>query len=247
MKDPRERFTQTAELYDRHRPSYPAALIDWLIAAAELKPGAAVADIGCGTGISARLFAQRGFAVTGIDPNAAMLEKARAKGGADYRQGESNATGLPDASADLVFAAQAFHWFDVASTLAEWRRILKPGGLAAAFWNDRVADTPFLKEYEALLQASSVEYRELTRRRSTLAELEAAPGVTAWTRADFPSQQRFGREGLFGRVYSSSYVTHGVADKKSFDAALDALFDRHAAAGFVEFRYHTVAAHWRLP
>lgn len=246
MKDPRERFTETARLYDRYRPTYPDALVDWLVGEAGLKPGAAVADIGCGTGISARLFAARGFAVTGIDPNEAMLAQARAKGGADFRRGESHATGLPDASQDLVFAAQAFHWFDIPSTLAEWRRLLKPGGLAAAFWNDRVEDTPFLKEYEALLRASSAEYRELTRRRSTLDDLREAPGVKDWATAEFPSSQPLDREALFGRVYSSSYVAHGVADRPAFDAALGALFDRRAVDGRVEFRYRAVAARWRL-
>lgn len=246
MKDSRERFTATADLYDLHRPSYPAELVDWLVAAAGLKAGSAVADIGCGTGISARLFSARGFTVVGIDPNEAMLAKARAKGGADYRRGESNASGLPDASQDLVFAAQAFHWFDIPTTLAEWRRILKPGGLAAAFWNDRTADTPFLKEYEALLQDSSAEYRELTRRRSTFAELRESAGVKAWTPAEFSSSQTLDRESLFGRAYSSSYVAHGVRDHAAFDKALNALFERHAVNARIEFRYLTVAAHWRL-
>ncbi len=244
MKDSRERFTETADLYDRHRPSYPDALVDWVCAG--LPAGGSAADIGCGTGISARLFAARGFVVTGVDPNEAMLEKARARGGADFRRGESHATGLPEKSQDLVFAAQAFHWFDIPSTLAEWRRILIPGGVAAAFWNDRTDETPFLKDYEALLQSSSAEYRELTRRRSTLSELEAAPGVAEWTTAEFPSVQALDREGLFGRVHSSSYVAHGVVDKPAFDAALGALFDRFAVSGRVEFRYRAVAARWRL-
>lgn len=244
MKDPKERFTETAELYDKYRPSYPPELIAWV--AEGLEANARAADIGCGTGISARLFAGRGFHVIGVDPNEAMLDKARKKGG-PFQHGTSDKTGLPPASQDLVFAAQAFHWFDIPSTLAEWRRILKPGGRAAAFWNDRTQETEFLKEYEALLEKSSAEYRELTRRRSTLDELRAAAGVCAWEEASFPWVQAFDRDSLFGRVFSSSYVMHGLDDRAAFERDLDDLFARRAQKGLVEFRYRAVGARWRLP
>lgn len=244
MLDPKRRFSETAELYEKHRPSYPPALVDWV--AEGLRPGADVADVGAGTGISTRLFAERGFRVTGIEPNDAMRARAEAAGVARYRRGEATDTGLPAASQDLVFAAQAFHWFPIPGTLAEWRRILRPGGRAAAFWNDRMEDTPFLKAYEDLLRRSSSEYRELTRRRSTLAELRAAAGVAGWEEREFASAQVLDREGLFGRVFSSSYVMHGLDDRAAFEKALDALFDAHQADGRVEFRYRAVAARWRL-
>src|SRR5688572_4524778 len=70
--DSRERFTEAAAYYDRYRPSYPSDLVDWLIAKTGLVVPATVADIGCGTGISSRRFAERGFQVTGIEPNHAM-------------------------------------------------------------------------------------------------------------------------------------------------------------------------------
>lgn len=245
MLDPKDRFTETAELYELYRPSYPEALVSWV--AEGLRPGADVADVGSGTGIATRLFATRGFHVVGVEPNDAMRERAEAKGGAEYRKGEAAATGLPGASQDLMFAAQAFHWFAIPETLAEWRRVLRPGGRAAAFWNDRTDETPFLKAYEALLQASSSEYRELTRRRSTLAELRAAPGISAWDEKVFPSSQSFDKDGLFGRAFSSSYVMHGLADRHAFEKALSALFDAHQKDGEVEFRYRAVAARWRLP
>ena len=78
--DARERFSGLAGLYDRHRPSYPAALLDWIVTSAGLAPGDPVADIGCGTGIATRLLAERGFDVVGVDPNQAMLAEARAIG-----------------------------------------------------------------------------------------------------------------------------------------------------------------------
>src|SRR5688572_16290540 len=137
MKDSRERFTATVDNYEKYRPTYPSELIDWVVATSGIGPGARVADLGCGTGISTRLFAARGFNVIGIDPNEEMLKRAIRAGGAEYRKGEASATGLGDRSVDLIVGGQAFHWFDLAPTFREFRRILKPHGRCAAFWNVR--------------------------------------------------------------------------------------------------------------
>src|SRR6185295_10044902 len=111
--DSRDRFSATVDLYKKYRPSYPPALIDWLLEVGQLAPGDRVADLGCGTGISTRLLAARGLDVVGIDPNEDMLASARAEGGvATYQRGEAVATGLANASVKMATAAQAFHWFD---------------------------------------------------------------------------------------------------------------------------------------
>ena len=65
-----------------------------------------IVDLGCGTGISTRLFATTGHPVIGIDPNADMLATARGESAQDYRVGTSEHTSLPDACADLIIAAQ---------------------------------------------------------------------------------------------------------------------------------------------
>lgn len=243
--DSRVRFSATADAYHRYRPTYPPELVDWIIETAGLRPQAVVADVGCGTGISARLFAQRGFDVVGIDPNEAMLRHAREQGGARYLCGEATATGLAGGSVDLVTVGQAFHWFDVPATLAELRRIVRPGGSCAAFWNLR-ADTPFLREYDALLRAYSREYDVLLKPEATLLLLRSAEGVAGAQEAEFAHVQVLDRSGLFGRAHSSSYVAHGVDDPEGFDRALAELFDRHQSGGRVEFRYRTLALCWRL-
>ena len=110
--DPRERFCGAAADYARFRPSYPPALLDWILAESRVQPADRVADVGCGTGILSRLLAERGLAVVGIDPNEDMLAEARAAGGpAEYVRGEAAVTGLADASIVLVTVAQAFHCF----------------------------------------------------------------------------------------------------------------------------------------
>jgi SAM-dependent methyltransferase len=246
VDDPRQRFGAVADLYHRHRPSYPSAIIDWVLVTAGLAPPATVADIGCGTGISTRLFAVRGFDVLGIDPSEEMLAKARDAGGARYTRGEASATGLPAGSVDLVIAAQAFHWFDIPSTLAEIGRILRPGRWSAAFWNVRALEGSFMEEYDALLRRWSREYAVVESHEESGRRLRTHPGITDATEAVFANLQRLDRDGFFGRVASSSYVIHGVADRAGFDRALGELFDRHQSAGRVELRYHTMGIAWRI-
>jgi SAM-dependent methyltransferase len=245
MMDSRERFSAAADLYHRYRPTYPPALPDWIAEATGVRPPARIADVGCGTGISTRLFAERGFDVVGVDPNEAMLAHARGGGGARYQAGTATETGLPDACVDLVTAAQAFHWFDVPGALAEFARILARPGWCAAFWNLRHR-SPFNDEYDALLRARSSEYDILLKPEATIAAIVKSKGIADVRQGEMPNRQLLDRDGLFGRAYSSSYVQHGIADQASFNRALGAIFDRHQSGGTVEFVYRTVAVCIRL-
>ena len=244
--DPRERFAGAASGYARFRPSYPAALVDWVLAEAGVRPGDRVADVGCGTGILTRLLAVRGFAVVGIDPNEDMLAEARAAGGeAEYRRGEAATTRIDDASVALVTVAQAFHWFDTDRALAEFHRILIPTGHVATIWNLR-GESPFLAEYQALLRRFSTEYSVLESWEESLVRLRAHPRVEAPRDFEVPNIQVFDFEGLHGRAWSSSYVFRGVTDHEGFDAALRTLFDEHAHDGVLEFPYRALGLVFRV-
>ncbi len=244
--DPKARFTATVDDYDAYRPSYPAAMVDWILETARVPEGGKAADVGCGTGIFTRLLAARGLDVVGIEPNDAMRERAVARGGARFQKGDASTTGLPPGAMDLVAAAQAFHWFDLEPALSEFKRVLKPEGRCAAVWNERTDETPFLRAYEELLLDHSSEYREVSRALDALAAIKASPRVADWAETDMPSAQALDRRAFLGRAHSSSYVAHGVARPAELDKALDALFDRFAASGTVEFRYRTVGACWRI-
>jgi len=244
--DPRERFAGAASGYARFRPSYPDALVDWVLEEAAVRSGDRVADVGCGTGILTRLLAARGLDVVGLDPNEDMLAEARAAGGpAEYRRGEAAATGLGDASVALVTVAQAFHWFEADEALAEFHRVLRPGGQVAAIWNLR-AESPFMAAYDALLRRFSREYSVLDRWEQSLDQLRRHPRVASPREREEPNAQWLDFEGLHGRAWSSSYVFRGVRDREGFDAALRGLFDAHARDGILEFPYRTVGLVFRV-
>ncbi|MFF5370624.1 class I SAM-dependent methyltransferase [Streptomyces sp. NPDC013187] len=128
-------FGLTAQDYGRHRAGFPPQIITHLYRHGIAFPGKDVLDIGTGTGALARLFAQAGARVTGVDPAAPLLEQARELDGeagvhTDYRVGTAESTGLPDASYDVVAAGQCWHWFDAPKAAAEITRLLRPGGRA---------------------------------------------------------------------------------------------------------------------
>ena len=246
ITDPRQRFSATAERYHAHRPSYPPAAIDWVLALPGLPSPPAVADVACGTGITTRLFVARDCDVVGIDPNEEMLAIARREGGARFVKGQAEATGLDSASVDLVTVGQGFHWFELVAALDELQRILRPEGWCAAFWNTR-ARSPFLDGYERLLQEHSSEYAKIRTPEQTMEDIRGGPGVRSVRTGEFANAQVLDRAGLFGRAHSSSYVAHGVADCEGFDRALAALFEEHQAAGVVEFAYRTLVIAWQMP
>ena len=73
-----------------------------------------------------------------VEPLPEMLEHLRmAVPGAIAVEGGAEAIPLPDASADVVVCAQAFHWFDHGPALREIARVLRPGGRVALVWNTR--------------------------------------------------------------------------------------------------------------
>ncbi|MBF6174915.1 class I SAM-dependent methyltransferase [Nocardia blacklockiae] len=124
-----ESFGTDAPRYDRARPSYPQALIDWLVAAS---PGPDVLDVGCGTGIAARQFRDAGCRVLGVEPDARMAEFARGTG-LEVEVGTFEDWDAADRGFDAVVAAQAWHWVDPVAGPAKAARLLRTGGRLAVF------------------------------------------------------------------------------------------------------------------
>jgi ubiquinone/menaquinone biosynthesis C-methylase UbiE len=126
-----------ADRYDAFRPAPPAVLLDALARYAGCSaPAARVVDLGSGTGLSTRAWADRAGEVVGIEPNPEMRKAADRLTGqrnVRYVEGFASDTGLEAASADVVTCSQSFHWMEREPVLAEAVRILRAGGVFAAY------------------------------------------------------------------------------------------------------------------
>lgn len=246
--DPTGRFSSRVADYVRYRPGYPPALLDWLHRDIGVPATTPVADIGAGTGISTRLLLDAGHPVVAVEPNAAMRAAAEHWLAADHPQltfvaGTAEATTLADASVGLVSAAQAFHWFDTDALRPEWRRILRPGGMALVYWNSRLLDaSPFLSGYEQLLLDYGTDYDAVAERYPDDDAMRAWFGRGLRGQLQLPNTQHLDFDGLRGRLLSSSYAPQaGHPRREPMLHALRALFDTHAVDGRVAFEYRTRA------
>jgi SAM-dependent methyltransferase len=122
--------------YDSHRPSPPAALLDMLCLEAQVEQPQLVVDLGSGTGLSTRAWSERADEVVGVEASPEMREQAvAATSAANVRfvGAYAQETGLAEGVADIVTCSQSFHWMEPEPTLAEAARILRPGGVFAAY------------------------------------------------------------------------------------------------------------------
>ena len=244
--DATTRFSRRVNDYVRYRPGYPEELERALRQRVGYRHDLVVADIGSGTGISSRYFLDRGNTVYGVEPNADMRSAAEEWLESYSRfhsvAGRAEHTTLAERSVDLVVAAQAFHWFDAALARTEFERILKPGGAVALLWNERKLDaSPFLVDYEKLLQDISEDYRRISARNVMTDEhMNQFFGPELWGSEEFSNRQGFDLAGLLGRALSSSYVPlAGHPRHEETMERLRGLFARHAVDDRVWFEYAT--------
>ena len=256
-----ERFDDRADDYVRYRPTYPPEAIDAVLQGSDgcrgltslrgrPRPFVAfedsdhgthdpeelvAADVGAGTGISARLLANCGVHVYAVEPNAAMRDRAEPHDRVEWRDGTGEATGLPDASVDLVLCAQAYHWFDPEAACREFGRILRPGGRLALMWNDGDEATPVARAYYDAVRAVATDG---TLSHKTVA---AKPRVCAPFGEPrvlkFRHAQRLDADGLIGRAMSASYVPKEGEQAEWLRSRLREIHAEHAEDGVVSLWY----------
>ncbi len=225
-------FGQVADIYDRARPGYPAAAVEWLVGG----PPRRVLDLGAGTGKLTATLVTAGHDVIAVDPSPQMLAVLRsANPRAAALEGRAEAIPLPDADVDTVIVAQAFHWFDHTAAVPEIARVLRPGGRLALVWNLRDESTPWVAELSRIIgsqDASPVEVAPALRAAHTqFDQLETA---------QFRHTQRLDRDMLVSLVRSRSYIAvRSAVEQAETVAEVVKLFDRFAESSQLVLPYVT--------
>ena len=143
----KDHFSSQATDYAKFRPQYPRALFHCIASTA---PNDHLAlDCATGNGQAATALAEFFQRVIALDASADQIASAPSHARVDYRVATAEATGLPAHSCDAITVAQALHWFDLDAFYAEARRILKPGGVLAAWAYNELRIAP---EIDALIR-----------------------------------------------------------------------------------------------
>ncbi len=237
-------FGQDAERFDRARPTYPAELIDDVLALVGM-PCRAV-DAGCGTGKATVLLAARGVEGVGVEPDTAMATVARERLSThrgwrvDVSDFEDWTPAPGEAPFDLVTCAQAWHWIDDERGTRQAARLLRGGGWLAIFGRRPDArDTALGREIDA-------EYAE------RVPEVHARSGaplepVLPGTDFDEPLVRRYhGWQDYSTEAWiellrtSSDHIILAPDRREALLEAVAAVIDRHGGT----YRHHYVAELW---
>ena len=114
------------------------------------------ADIGAGTGKMSELLARAGAVVDAVEPSEAMRAQASSMPGVTWHEGVAEATGLPDASFDIVVFAQSWHWVDSERAGIEAARVLAPGGVLGIVWNQMDVSVPWVLRLTRIMRSGDV-------------------------------------------------------------------------------------------
>ena len=218
IANPLSYFSDRGEDYEKYRPIHPASAINRILSGLNSPTQLVAADIGAGTGIGARLLADRGVRVMAIEPNADMRIAATQHERVEFLAGTAEQIPLETASVDLITSFQAFHWFDFTKSLQEFRRILKSGGQLALIWSLWDQSDKASKAYSCLIaDASRAQERQSQSRITATTVLKNLryqlfwrglwlPYFTNFRRYKFIFNQQLDVVGLIGLARSQGFI-----------------------------------------
>jgi len=146
----------------------------------------------------------------------------------------AEATGLADGAVVMATAAQAFHWFNPPYALAEFARIVQPGGVLALIWNNRdAARSPFVEDYERLIARHNPAYQREYRQQDWPAKIAACGAFEPARYECFQHVWTLPPDGLVGFSRSVSYIRNVLPREQQplFEADLRELIRRHFGHG----------------
>jgi SAM-dependent methyltransferase len=231
-------FSDRSEDYEKYRPIHPACAIDTILSDFGSPTQLVAVDVGAGTGIGARLLADRGVRVIAIEPNTDMRMAATPHERVELLTGTAEQIPLEAATVDLVTSFQAFHWFDFTKSLQEFRRILKPGGQLALIWSLWDQSDAVSKEYTRLIFEASKEQEQKSQSRMTATALFKSlryqlfwrglwlPYFTNFRRYEFKFNQQLDLVELIGLARSQGFTPAGGTDLDKLVAELSAFHQR---------------------
>ena len=207
-----------ADVYERARPSYPAAAVAWIVDRCRIGPGAVVCDVAAGTGKLTRLLVPTGARVIAVEPVPEMREQLEATvRGIEALDGTAESLPLAAGSVDCITVAQAFHWFDYGRALPELARTIQPGGRLAIIWNVRDVNDPLVAAVNEVM--APFVPTEQGVERPWRDPLETFPAFGEIEERTFEFEQLLDAEGLVERVASISWIAR--LDDVRREAVLD--------------------------
>jgi len=204
-----ERFTGFADVYDQYRPNPPEVLSKILAQMTGRQVPGLVIDLGCGTGLSTRFWAERAVQVIDVDPSPDMLACASLRThnpNVTYLFGYGHQVALTRGCADIVTCSQALHWMDPELTLAEAARLLRMGGVFAVYDHHASPVIPSW-ELEAALQVFQKRTDALENELGIMAQ------VPRWPKHEHLSCMQASGYFRFTREFHLHHVEVGNADR----------------------------------
>lgn len=209
MGDSGQLTSSAAEIYDEF--FVPALFGVWaprLVAAAQIRPGARVVDVACGTGVLAIAAAKvtaLGGEVVGVDLNAGMLAVARRKAAdVDWQRAPAEALPFDSESFDAVVSQFGLMFFeDKQAAITEMWRVLRPGGrLAIAVW-DSLDNSPGYTSLASLLtRLFGPSTAALLQAPFTLGDSHALGSLLSASGVTDPQVERASAEACFPSIRS---------------------------------------------
>ena len=196
-----------ARLYDTYRPRPPRILLETLCRIAATDRPSLVVDLGTGTGLSARAWSELADRIVGVEANEAMVAQARSattEPNVEYVTAFAHDTRLGDGAADVVTCSQSLHWMEPEPTFAEAERILRPGGVFAAYDYD---PAPLVEP-----EVDEANDAYLRRRREARERRGIPAGGDIWPKREHVDRMRASGRFRYCRELALHTIVRGTAD-----------------------------------